>query len=124
MVSVKPQPPPSFAFRSLFLQIESHDNITNLFPQNPGERNFHIFYEMIAGLSTADKAMFGLTKANDFFYLNQVFSCINYFRIFSGCFPPVFIVFLYHTDLAVPALKLTVQALHTLTWFSCLRILV
>ena len=40
--------------------------------QNPGDRNFHIFYEMIAGLSAAEKSFFELTKPNDFFYLDQV----------------------------------------------------
>jgi len=39
--------------------------------QNPGDRNFHIFYEMIAGLPAAEKSSFGLTKPNDFFYLDQ-----------------------------------------------------
>jgi myosin heavy subunit len=43
----------------------------------PGrERNFHIFYQLCAGASRAQKAEYGLTMARDFHYLNQS-SCLE-----------------------------------------------
>lgn len=39
--------------------------------QVDGERNFHIFYQLLAGASVAAKAEFKLTKPQDFDYLNQ-----------------------------------------------------
>ncbi|CCE65834.1 hypothetical protein TPHA_0N00540 [Tetrapisispora phaffii CBS 4417] len=35
------------------------------------ERNYHIFYQMLGGLSQETKKSFSLTDASDFFYLNQ-----------------------------------------------------
>jgi len=43
--------------------------------QNPDERNFHIFYQLINGASSEDKEQFGLTQPDYYFYLNQ-----------SGCY--------------------------------------
>lgn len=40
--------------------------------QNAGERNFHIFYELCAGLPSATKTKFGIKTAQNYFYLNQV----------------------------------------------------
>lgn len=40
--------------------------------QNAGERNFHIFYELCAGLPSATKTKFGIKAAQNYFYLNQV----------------------------------------------------
>lgn len=37
-----------------------------------GERNYHIFYELLSGLPQPDLAKYGLTKPEDFFYLSQV----------------------------------------------------
>ncbi|GMR32812.1 hypothetical protein PMAYCL1PPCAC_03007, partial [Pristionchus mayeri] len=36
-----------------------------------GERNYHIFYCLLAGLSETEKSSMFLTKAEDFYYLNQ-----------------------------------------------------
>ncbi|CAI5701681.1 hypothetical protein KXD40_002883 [Peronospora effusa] len=43
--------------------------------QVDGERNFHIFYQLLAGVSTTARQEFELTQAEDFCYLNQ-----------SGCY--------------------------------------
>jgi len=43
--------------------------------QAPDERNFHIFYNLLAGASPEEKAKFKLTKAQDYAYTNK-----------SGCF--------------------------------------
>ncbi|XP_033118504.1 unconventional myosin-XV-like isoform X3 [Anneissia japonica] len=39
--------------------------------QAEGERNYHIFYEMIEGMSEGEKAKYGLRHASNFRYLNQ-----------------------------------------------------
>jgi len=39
--------------------------------QNPGERNYHIFYQIIRGLSEEEKEKFKLTEPENFHYLNQ-----------------------------------------------------
>ncbi|CAB4008892.1 unconventional myosin-Ie-like isoform X2, partial [Paramuricea clavata] len=39
--------------------------------QNPGERSFHVFYQICAGSSSEDKEMLGVSDASYFFYLNQ-----------------------------------------------------
>lgn len=39
--------------------------------QPPSERNYHIFYQMFAGLDANTKAQLHLTDVNDFFYVNQ-----------------------------------------------------
>lgn len=39
--------------------------------QPPKERNYHIFYQMLAGMSEDEKAALGLTTAEDFKYTNQ-----------------------------------------------------
>lgn len=39
--------------------------------QAPGERNYHIFYEMMSGLTDQQKQKFGLTTVEEFAYLNQ-----------------------------------------------------
>ena len=40
--------------------------------QANGEKNYHVFYEMLAGLPTKKKKELQLTTPLDFFYLNQV----------------------------------------------------
>ena len=39
--------------------------------QNPGERNFHIFYAMLEGTDDAEKKQFRLGDPTTFHYLNQ-----------------------------------------------------
>lgn len=36
------------------------------------ERNYHVFYEMLKGLRPEEKERYGLTAADNYFYLNQV----------------------------------------------------
>ncbi|XP_071812274.1 unconventional myosin-X-like isoform X4 [Apostichopus japonicus] len=44
--------------------------------QNPGERNYHVFYALMAAADAQMKEQFGLTKPTDFWYLNQS-GCVN-----------------------------------------------
>lgn len=37
----------------------------------PGERNYHVFYELFGGLSESERAKYGLLDVNKYFYLNQ-----------------------------------------------------
>ncbi len=46
--------------------------IVMIFFQAYGERNYHIFYEMLAGLPQEEKDKYSLKKAEDYAYLNQV----------------------------------------------------
>jgi len=39
------------------------------------ERNYHVFYELLAGLSEQEKEKYGLQTADKYFYLNQGGSC-------------------------------------------------
>lgn len=39
--------------------------------QAPGERNYHVFYELLGGLSEAERTKYGLLEASKYFYLNQ-----------------------------------------------------
>jgi myosin-15 len=43
--------------------------------QAGGERNYHVFYEMLVGLAPNDKLKYGLLKAENYFYLNQGGAC-------------------------------------------------
>ncbi|XP_069057853.1 unconventional myosin-XV-like [Pleurodeles waltl] len=43
--------------------------------QAQGERNFHAFYELLAGLSAEQKELFFLQEAETYFYLNQGRAC-------------------------------------------------
>lgn len=40
--------------------------------QAPDERNYHVFYELLAGLTEEEKLKYGLLSADKYFYLNQV----------------------------------------------------
>src|SRR5699024_6510498 len=42
---------------------------------NQEERNFHIFYELLEGLSEVEKEKYGLQSADKYFYLNQGNCC-------------------------------------------------
>ncbi len=37
------------------------------------ERNYHVFYELLKGLRPEEKERYGLTAADNYFYLNQVY---------------------------------------------------
>nr|CAH7758737.1 unnamed protein product [Callosobruchus chinensis] len=39
--------------------------------QAPGERNYHVFYELLGGLNTTERQKYGLVEAEKYFYLNQ-----------------------------------------------------
>ncbi|XP_055693638.1 unconventional myosin-XV isoform X1 [Lutzomyia longipalpis] len=39
--------------------------------QAPGERNYHVFYELLGGLTEAERTKYGLLEAEKYFYLNQ-----------------------------------------------------
>ncbi|EQC26484.1 hypothetical protein SDRG_15662 [Saprolegnia diclina VS20] len=39
--------------------------------QAPNERNYHVFYELLAGASSDERAKYALGKPKDFYYLNQ-----------------------------------------------------
>nr|XP_042898448.1 unconventional myosin-XV-like [Parasteatoda tepidariorum] len=39
--------------------------------QASDERNYHVFYEMLSGLSDSEKEKYGLQSADNYFYLNQ-----------------------------------------------------
>jgi len=47
------------------------------------ERNYHVFYEMLKGLKPDEKERYGLTAAENYFYLNQ--ARIFLFLSFSNC---------------------------------------
>jgi myosin heavy subunit len=40
--------------------------------QTGDERNYHVFYEMLSGLTDDQKQKYGLLESNKYFYLNQV----------------------------------------------------
>ncbi len=48
------------------------------------ERNYHVFYEMLKGLRPEEKERYGLTAADNYFYLNQVTYLYAY--IFNNSF--------------------------------------
>ncbi|KAG4077223.1 hypothetical protein HA402_005278 [Bradysia odoriphaga] len=39
--------------------------------QAPSERNYHVFYELLGGLSESERTKYGLLEADKYFYLNQ-----------------------------------------------------
>ena len=40
------------------------------------ERNYHVFYQLLAGSTQAEKEEFNLATPDDYYYLNQVWKCI------------------------------------------------
>ena len=43
--------------------------------QAQDERNYHVFYEMLSGMSEETRSKFGLQTAGKYFYLNQGGNC-------------------------------------------------
>lgn len=54
--------------------------------QAPEERNYHVFYELLAGLDQQLRDKYGLLTPDKYFYLNQVFFPFFY-KIFFEKFP-------------------------------------
>ena len=46
--------------------------MSRIVTQNNYERNYHVFYELLAGLGDQQRQEYGLLNADKFFYLNQV----------------------------------------------------
>lgn len=44
---------------------------TRIVSQNGGERNYHVFYELLSGLNREEREKYGLEQAEKYFYLNQ-----------------------------------------------------
>lgn len=44
--------------------------------QMPDERNYHIFYRMLSGMSPNERELLNLTDASDYYYLTQG-NCIS-----------------------------------------------
>ncbi|ETE72195.1 Myosin-XV, partial [Ophiophagus hannah] len=55
--------------------------------QAKNERNYHIFYEMLAGLPTQQKQTFCLQGAETYYYLNQALGHAVGNQMFSCCLP-------------------------------------
>lgn len=51
--------------------------------QAKDERNYHIFYEMLAGLPSQQKQSFYLQDAETYYYLNQVRPWFNQLDYYS-----------------------------------------
>lgn len=49
--------------------------------QAPEERNYHVFYELLAGLDQQLRDKYGLLTPDKYFYLNQVFFP-SFYKIF------------------------------------------
>ena len=46
--------------------------MSRIVTQNNYERNYHVFYELLAGLGDLKKKEYGLLDPDKYFYLNQV----------------------------------------------------
>lgn len=56
------------------------------------ERNYHVFYELLQGLRQEDKERYGLTVADNYFYLNQVITAaLGLWRASVHCVCLVFV---------------------------------
>lgn len=55
--------------------------------QAPGERNYHVFYELLGGINNTEKQKYGLIEADKYFYLNQG-------KIKLGCFTNCDVVYI------------------------------
>lgn len=86
-----------------------------------GERNYHIFYELLSGLPQPDLAKYGLTKPEDFFYLSQVsphmFECTSmlltrvlgcrYVCTYIRCYPTIYVVTANDSNVTTTAVNMT-----------------
>ncbi|VDI61539.1 Hypothetical predicted protein [Mytilus galloprovincialis] len=61
--------------------------------QAPDERNYHVFYEILAGMTEDERKKYGLQTANKYFYLNQGGNCdisgrndVENYRVLTGAF--------------------------------------
>ncbi len=55
------------------LYFSVRESVKFVFPvQAKDERNYHIFYEMLAGLPSQQRQAFYLQEAETYYYLNQV----------------------------------------------------
>ncbi|CAC5409264.1 Unconventional myosin-IXa,Myosin-16,Myosin IB heavy chain,Myosin-2B,Unconventional myosin-Vc,Unconventional myosin-IXb,Unconventional myosin ID,Myosin-6,Unconventional myosin-X,Myosin-15,Myosin-10,Unconventional myosin-Id,Myosin-VIIa,Myosin ID heavy chain,Myosin-1,Myosin-2 heavy chain,Myosin-I heavy chain,Unconventional myosin heavy chain 6,Myosin-J heavy chain,Unconventional myosin-XV,Unconventional myosin-VIIb,Myosin-3,Myosin-2A,Myosin-7,Unconventional myosin-Ia,Myosin-5,Myosin-9,Myosin-4,Myosin IC heavy len=61
--------------------------------QAPDERNYHVFYEILAGMTEEEKKKYGLQTASKYFYLNQGGNCdisgrndVENYRVLTGAF--------------------------------------
>lgn len=50
---------------------QSQSDDARVVRQLEGERNFHVFYQLLRGLPDSQCARYGLTKPQDFHYMNQ-----------------------------------------------------
>ena len=62
---------------SVMLRIQCTPAINIIFAfQMPDERNYHIFYRMLSGMSRNERELLNLTDASDYYYLTQG-NCIS-----------------------------------------------
>lgn len=75
--------------------------------QAPGERNYHVFYELLGSLSQTEKQKYGLIDADKYFYLNQgkILVILNFLVIFSLFIPTTLACLLYSLALFVVGQK-------------------
>lgn len=60
--------------------------------QAPEERNYHVFYELLAGLDQQLRDKYGLLTPDKYFYLNQVsFFFSKNFLTNGGCIRPPYL---------------------------------
>jgi len=62
----------SLTCTSMHSSVNGMNHAFALYCQNGDERNYHIFYCMLAGMSAAEKSALHLTTATDYYYLTQV----------------------------------------------------
>lgn len=62
---------------TVMLRIQCTPAINIIFAfQMPDERNYHIFYRMLSGMSHDERELLNLTDASDYYYLTQG-NCIS-----------------------------------------------
>uniref|UniRef100_A0A7N8YD60 Myosin X n=1 Tax=Mastacembelus armatus TaxID=205130 RepID=A0A7N8YD60_9TELE len=71
-----------------FVQLEATRLNNRVVRQNPGERNYHIFYALLAGTNNQQREAFALTQPDSYHYLRQS-SCLDQTIDDSGAFQDV-----------------------------------